>query len=232
MLLVGLGSDYPDKECPQSRGLRVLAPEDLLLYNLDVSPGETRNLSLVAFPDVVAKLTQLKQAHEAEPGIFGPSEVDRGSNKSLQPCSPRAVEAGCSPEGRVGRKHPVPNWPSIQNFSMRYGTLAPQPPYKLHHCNANNSTESALACEQDAGELCLADAVCGGFALCDWNAKCGQERVRGVAQLFTVTQVGKASSNKPFWTLWQKGGSSLSPSPPPLPLKGEWPLCCQQEWDR
>ena len=42
--------DYPDKECPDSRGLRVLAPADLLLYNLDVSPGETRNLSLAAFP--------------------------------------------------------------------------------------------------------------------------------------------------------------------------------------
>ena len=75
--------DYPDKECPQSRGLRRLNATDLLLYNLDVSPGETRNLSVAAFPDVVAKLTALKLAHEAEPDIFGRSEIHRGGDARL-----------------------------------------------------------------------------------------------------------------------------------------------------
>ena len=56
--------DYPDKECPQSRGLRRLNATDLLLYNLDVSPGETRNLSVAAFPDVVAKLTAVAMSEE------------------------------------------------------------------------------------------------------------------------------------------------------------------------
>ena len=73
--------DYPDKECPQSRGLRRLNATDLLLYNLDVSPGETRNLSVAAFPDVVAKLTAVKLAHEAEPDIFGRSEIHRGGDQ-------------------------------------------------------------------------------------------------------------------------------------------------------
>ena len=55
----------------QSRGKRVLAPEDLLLYNLDADPGETRNVTTAAYPEVVAVLTRLKLAHEAEPDIFG-----------------------------------------------------------------------------------------------------------------------------------------------------------------
>ena len=55
----------------QSRGKRVLAPEDLLLFNLDADPGETRNVTTAAYPEVVAVLTRLKLAHEAEPDIFG-----------------------------------------------------------------------------------------------------------------------------------------------------------------
>eukprot|EP00937_MAST-01D_sp_MAST-1D-sp2_P001286 g1286.t1 len=88
--------DYPDKECPASRGKRVLEPQDRLLYNLAISVGETRNLSLAAYPDVVAKLTALKLAHEAQPDIFGPSQVGKGADNALEPCAPEALAAGCS----------------------------------------------------------------------------------------------------------------------------------------
>ena len=86
--------DYPDKECPASRGKRVL-PEPLL-YNLAYSVGETRNLSVAAYPGVVAKLTALKRAHEAQPDIFGPSEVQKGADNTLEPCAPEALVAGCN----------------------------------------------------------------------------------------------------------------------------------------
>ena len=225
--------DYPDKECPQSRGLRVLPPQDWLLYNLDVSPGETRNLSLAAFPAVVAKLTQLKEAHEAEPDIFGPSETQRGSNESLQPCPPQAIGRGCRPGwgGHGTHGHPVPDWPAIGGFTMAHGTLGLGPPYKTHQCDASsNATAAALACEKAAASLCVADeAQCGGFALCDWNAQCSQEPRRGVVGFFTAAQVTHADSDKPYWTLWHKGGKGPPPAPA-LPLAGKWPLCCQQEW--
>jgi hypothetical protein len=224
--------DYPDKECPASRGLRVLAPQDLLLYNLDVSPGETRNLSVAGLPEVVAKLTQLKRAHEAEPDIFGRSEVHRGNNQSYQPCAARAVAAGCTPATRSHSRHPVPHWPAVENYSMSYHALASQPPYRTHQCRVDNSTEAALTCERQAAQLCVGDSRCAGFALCDWNAQCGQESARGVAQLFTAAQVANATSDKPFWTLWLKGPSRPVPPSPALPaLAGQWPLCCQQQWE-
>lgn len=56
-----------------------------------------RNLSLAAYPELVTKLTALKQAHEAEPDIFGRSEIRRGGKSSLEPCPPEAVAAGCVP---------------------------------------------------------------------------------------------------------------------------------------
>eukprot|EP00041_Stephanoeca_diplocostata_P036330 m.1320384 g.1320384 ORF g.1320384 m.1320384 type:complete len:132 (+) comp24845_c0_seq56:1381-1776(+) len=114
------GDDYPDKECPSSRGLRVLQPQDYLLYNLDVSPGETRNVSLVAYPDVVAKLTALKRAHEAEPDIFGPSQVHKGADNTLEPCAPDARAQGCSAD------HPnatSPAWPLCCQKPMADGWL-------------------------------------------------------------------------------------------------------------
>ena len=74
----------------------MLPPPDRLLFNLAISVGETRNLSLAAYPDVVAKLTALKQAHEAQPDIFGPSQVKKGSDNALEPCAPEAIAAGCS----------------------------------------------------------------------------------------------------------------------------------------
>ena len=209
----------------------MLAPQDRLLFNLDISPGETRNPSLTAFPDVVAKLTALKVAHEAEPDIFGPSEVHRGSNANFEPCSAQAVARGCRPGGG-GRTpgHPVPDWPPVTGFSTAHETLATGRPYKTHQCNASsNSSEAALACEEEAEILCLADNTCGGFALCDWDAKCAQEAERGVVSLFTAVQVAHVGSGKPFWTLWQKHGAS-PPAPLPGPLAGLWPLCCQQEW--
>ena len=49
--------DYPDKECPASRGKRVL--DEPLLYNLAYSVGETRNLSVAAYPHVVASQSQI-----------------------------------------------------------------------------------------------------------------------------------------------------------------------------
>ena len=63
------------QECPYSRGLRVLNASDYLLYNLAFSVDETRNYSVAAHTEVVAKLTALKRAHEADPTIFGPSQV-------------------------------------------------------------------------------------------------------------------------------------------------------------
>lgn len=102
------GPDYPDKECPSAAGLKVLAPEDRLLYNLDFSPGETRNLSLAAYADVVATLTQLKEAHEAEPDVFGPSQVNRGNDNTLEPCAPAARAAGCSADKPNAT---TPHWP-------------------------------------------------------------------------------------------------------------------------
>ena len=47
-------------------------------------------------PEVVAKLTALKLAHEAEPDIFGPSQVNKGADNALEPCAPEAIAAGCS----------------------------------------------------------------------------------------------------------------------------------------
>jgi len=88
-------NDYPDKECPQSRGLRKLAAQDYLLYNLDISPGETRNLSVAGYPVVVALLTELKKQHEAQPDIFGPSQIHLGKNNSLEPCAASALALGC-----------------------------------------------------------------------------------------------------------------------------------------
>ena len=70
-----LNSSYPPQECPYSRGLRVLNASDYLLYNLAFSVDETRNYSVAAHTEVVAKLTALKRAHEADPTIFGPSQV-------------------------------------------------------------------------------------------------------------------------------------------------------------
>ena len=100
--------DYPDKACPGAAGLKVLAPNDLLLYNLDVSPGETRNLSITAYPDVVARLTALKLAAEAEPDAFGPSQVNKGTDNTVEPCAPVARAAGCDAAHPNASKVPWP----------------------------------------------------------------------------------------------------------------------------
>jgi arylsulfatase A len=98
--------DFPDKECPASRGKVVL--EEPLLYNLAYSVGETRNLSVAAYPEVVAKLTALKLAHEAEPDIFGPSQVNKGTDNALEPCASEAIAAGCS---AANPNATTPPWP-------------------------------------------------------------------------------------------------------------------------
>ena len=139
--------DYPDKECPQSRGLRRLNATDLLLYNLDVSPGETRNLSVAAFPDVVAKLTALKLAHEAEPDIFGRSEIHRGGDARLEPCPPEAVARGCVPQPGPPPSHANPSgsgpWPQLSNMTMLVQTLPDGDPYRRFSCD---TTKAAAAC--------------------------------------------------------------------------------------
>lgn len=212
--------DYPDKECPQSRGLRVLAPQDWLLYNLDISPGETRNLSLAAYPNVVAKLTALKGAHEAEPDVFGPSEVARGANQSFEPCAPEARATGCAPPGAV---HPT--WPELPGYVTEAHTLGGGTAYRTHDCTVLNTTESALTCQRTVASMCRRDVLCAGFSLCDWNAQCSQEPFRGVAQLFTAAQLAKASSDRPFWTTWVKHSTASAAS-----RASSWPLCCQKEW--
>jgi arylsulfatase A len=108
--------DYPDKQCPESRGLVVLPPAELLLYNLDISPGETRNLSIAAYPEVVKKLTALKQAHEAEPDVFGRSEINRGKDGSLLPCSQEAQAAGCN---AINPNATEPHWPLCCQQTMK-----------------------------------------------------------------------------------------------------------------
>jgi len=100
--------DFPDKACPSSVGLIRLAPQNYLLYNLDISPGETRNLTLTDYPEVVAHLTSLKNAHEASPGIFGRSEVALGGSDALEPCAPEARAAGCNAANAGGTD---PQWP-------------------------------------------------------------------------------------------------------------------------
>ena len=218
--------DYPDKECPQSRGLRRLNATDLLLYNLDVSPGETRNLSVAAFPDVVAKLTALKLAHEAEPDIFGRSEIHRGGDARLEPCPPEAVARGCVPQPGPPPTHGHANasgsgpWPQLSNMTMLVQTLPDGDPYRRLSCD---TTKAATACAHEAAASCLADDKCGGFALCDWLSKCSQEDKRGVVSMFTGEQVQHTAA-KPFWTLYKRselGDASAGQ---------EWPLCCQKEW--
>eukprot|EP00038_Savillea_parva_P028736 m.66744 g.66744 ORF g.66744 m.66744 type:complete len:558 (-) comp8383_c0_seq1:66-1739(-) len=123
------GPDYPDKACPDAAGLVVLAPENLLLYDLDISPGETRNLTLSGYPDVVAHLTKLKHDMEMQPDIFGPSQVHRGQNSSFEPCAPQAQAKGCdAKQPQSSSPHwplccqlqPPPSW----NLGKRYATAA------------------------------------------------------------------------------------------------------------
>jgi hypothetical protein len=214
--------DYPDKECPQARGLRVLNQSDWLLYNLDASPGETRNLSIVAYPDVVAKLIELKVSHEAQPDIFGRSEVRRGADNALQPCAPSAVAQGCAPH--AGGHDPSGHgpWPAVSNYSILNQTLPDGKPYRTLHCDP---IKSATLCETQAAAACSADLQCRSFALCDWSAKCAQEKERGVAFLFTALQT-KHTSQKPFWTTWRQDAMDEVGDAPGAP---NWPLCCQKE---
>lgn len=220
--------DYPDKECPQARGLRVLNQSDWLLYNLDASPGETRNLSVAAYPEVVAQLTRLKQLHEAEPDIFGRSEIRRGADNKLQPCSPTAVAHGCAPHG--GTPPPTPHhdpsgngpWPPVENYTILNQTLPDREPYRKLFCD---TTKAASLCEKQAAAACTMDAQCGGFALCDWSSQCSQEKQRGVAFLFTTPQ-SEHTSPKPFWTTWRQVATKVAE---PAESQEQWPLCCQKE---
>ena len=225
-------ADYPDKECPGARGLRKLNESDLLLYNLDVSPGETRNLSVAAYPAIVAQLTALKLAHEAEPDIFGRSEVHRGGNSSLEPCPPEAVARGCVPgSGKPPQPQPHHNpsgsgpWPELRNMSTLIQQLPAGDPYRRLECDLN---KRPAVCAEAAAASCLAEPNCGSFALCDWLSQCAQEKQRGVAVFFTVEQ-SEHTAAKPFWTTWRRGeldGVEQQQE------EETWPLCCQKEWPR
>ena len=76
--------------------MKVLSPPDYLLYNLDASPGETRNMSVAAYPAIVAKLTALKHAAEAELDAFGPSQVHKGADNTLEPCAAKGPSCDAS----------------------------------------------------------------------------------------------------------------------------------------
>ena len=84
-----------------TRGLPPLQPRRL--------PWETRNLSLAAYPHIVAKLSALKREMEAESDIFGPSEVHRGTDASYEPCASEARAAGCLPPHQHNAT--APPWP-------------------------------------------------------------------------------------------------------------------------
>lgn len=217
--------DYPDKECPQARGLRVLNQSDWLLYNLDASPGETRNLSVADYPEVVAQLMKLKELHEGQPDIFGRSEIHRGSDDALEPCAPSAVAQGCVPEDGPHRPHPNPsghgNWPVLENYTTINQTLPDGEPYRKLLCDV---TKPSTICETQAAAACMTDVECGSFALCDWLSQCSQEKQRGVAFLFTAYQ-SEHTSPKPFWTTWRRVAATTTVG---VGLQ-QWPLCCQKE---
>ena len=192
----------------------------------------------------MAKLTELKMAHEAEPDIFGRSEVHRGGNQSFEPCAPQAVQAGCVPTqaGRGGggmQPHANPSgrgpWPAIGDYTTLNQTLPNGDAYRRLRCNI--SLPSAV-CEKEAATACSGDGACLSFALCDWLSQCSQETEKGTALLFTGEE-SKHTAPKPFWTTWRKlhseeTATAENDSKAQVKEGGgggvQWPLCCQKEF--
>lgn len=58
-----------------------------MLYNLAVYVGEIYNMSLSAYPEIVAELTAIKVSYEKEADMFGPSEIGKGGNNAFMPCA-------------------------------------------------------------------------------------------------------------------------------------------------
>jgi hypothetical protein len=183
---------------------------------------------VVAYPDVVAKLTELKDSHEAQPDIFGRSEIKRGGDDTLQPCAPSAVAQGCVPHGggHGTPPHHDPSghgpWPAVSNYSILNQTLPDGEPYKTLNCDP---TKAATLCETQAAAACSADQKCRSFALCDWSSQCSQEKQQGVVFLFTAPQ-SEHTSQKPFWTTWRQEATENMGDAMGAP---KWPLCCQKE---
>jgi hypothetical protein len=57
--------------------------------------AQVYNFSLVAYAEVVHELTLLKQAHENQTDIFGPSQMKKGSDSRLMMCANTLPE--CAP---------------------------------------------------------------------------------------------------------------------------------------